>query len=285
MLHVRCPTDRTAHRDGTGPWAQGPVPGPREVVLEDNFTVAVTASSVDLARSPGSPSGDPGVVLDRIQVQASQGWPGLRAWRVRNQGSRALQGPGSGPSRAPQTPGSGPSRAPQTPGSGLPGPGSRVPRTAILAESQDPSQFCQNSRLGPPESAVFPESAGKHGKQLFSSFHRLRPASARAELKSTVLTLLGKCQNGDSRATSFYLKARKSESEIGHFPDWPVSQFLEIQAALAYDSDRTDQDRQRPEGPFPRSFWPFLGSGIPVISARHWVLILRKSVKTADSKS
>ena len=49
-----------AQRGGTGPWAQGPVRSPAEVVPEDNFGNVVPVSSVDLARSSGSPQGDPG---------------------------------------------------------------------------------------------------------------------------------------------------------------------------------------------------------------------------------
>ena len=49
-----------ARRGGTGPWAQGPVLVPAEVVLEDNFGIVVTVSSVDRARSPRSPMGDLG---------------------------------------------------------------------------------------------------------------------------------------------------------------------------------------------------------------------------------
>ena len=65
-----------AQRPGTGPWAQGPVPSRRDVALEGNITASVLTCSVGLARSSGSPPGDPGQVLDRIQVPLDQGWPG-----------------------------------------------------------------------------------------------------------------------------------------------------------------------------------------------------------------
>ena len=100
-------------------------------------------------------------------------------------------------------------------------------------------------------------------------FPRVRPASARAELKSTLLTLLGKCQKPGFRATSFYLKARKVKSEIGTLSVLSVSQLLKIQAALAYTFDRNGQDPPGRIQLFPRSLARFLDPGIRVISARH----------------
>ena len=47
-------------RRRTGPWAQGPVPQHRDVAPEGNITLAVPVSSVDLARSSGSSTDDPG---------------------------------------------------------------------------------------------------------------------------------------------------------------------------------------------------------------------------------
>ena len=63
-----------------------------------------------------------------IASRSRLAWASLarEPWRVPGRPSRALQGPGSGPSRAPRTP-----------GSGHLGPGSRSSRGAILAESQD----------------------------------------------------------------------------------------------------------------------------------------------------
>ena len=46
---------------------------------------------------------------------------------------------------------------------------------AILAESQDSGSSDPEGRLAPPESLVFPGTAGNDGKQLFSSAGRVRP--------------------------------------------------------------------------------------------------------------
>ena len=124
-------------------------------------------------------------MLDRIQVPASQGWLG---WRGLEGPRRASQGLLGGPDTLDPgiwdpDPGT---LGPLDPG--IWDPGSRIPARDTGRESPDPGQFCQKGRLGPPESSVFPETARKCGKQLFSMAGKTRPASARAELKSSLLT-------------------------------------------------------------------------------------------------
>ena len=68
---------------------------------------------------------------------------------------------------------------------------------------------------------------------------------------------------------AIYLKASFVESEIGHVQELTVPGLLNIQAALAYDSDRNDPDDAGLKAPLCRIPGHFLGSGIPGKSARH----------------
>ena len=116
-------------RGGTGPWAQGPVPGRSEVVLEDDFGRVVPVSSVNLARSLRSPAGDLGQVLDSIQVPASLGWLGRGALEGPGRASQGLLGGPGTPDPGTWDPDPG-CLGPLDPG--ILGPGSRV-ILAILA--------------------------------------------------------------------------------------------------------------------------------------------------------